>query len=93
MQQLGEPGDIPSHFLLIRGCEITSCLLLVVNVRITSLTSVAMVCSVQLQVKSLNQYERNHDLILTPYLEMMFINHYLTLISVIHVSVCEACLC
>ena len=32
MQQLGQPGDIPSHFLLIRGCEITSCLLLVVNV-------------------------------------------------------------
>ena len=32
MQQLGQPGDIPSHFLLIRGCEISSCLLLVVNV-------------------------------------------------------------
>ena len=45
-----------------------------------------VVCSVQLQVKGLNQYERNHDLILTPYLEMI-INHSLTLISVIHVCV------
>ena len=85
MQQLGEPGDIPSHFLLIRGREITSCLLLVVNVLPPHFCGnlYQVVCSVQLQVKGLNQYKRKHDLILTPYLRMMW--HSLTLISVIHV--------